>query len=210
LLAPRSASRKKTERQGGFRPQPYRQLASTLRAHGSDAEARQILIGMAEDRRKWGNLTWPSRFWERILWFTIRNGYQPLRAGLWLGLLWVIGFIAFGTGYQADVMVPSEGSAYQEFAASGRILGQYDPFCALAYSVDLSLPIISFGQKDHWHPIGPVVTTSGAQQASQHSWPYALFGRRVSLVLGDLIGVPRRSPMFCNSIDGCILLWGGF
>jgi hypothetical protein len=166
---------KEAERQGQFRPQPYRQLATGLRAQGSEAEAREILIRMAEDRRKWGNLSWPLRFWQRVLWSTIRNGYQPLRAGLWLGLLWVIGFIAFGMGYQAHVMVPSERFSYQEFEKGGTIAGQYDPFCALAYAIDLSLPIISFGQKDRWHPIGTAVTTASVVQTSQHSWPYSIF-----------------------------------
>jgi hypothetical protein len=36
---------------------------------------------------------------------------------------------------------------------SGKPLpGQYDPFCALVYAVDAGLPIISFGQRDRWHP----------------------------------------------------------
>ena len=42
----------KKERRGFFRPQPYRQLVSVLRAQGLDAEATEIKIGMAEDRRR--------------------------------------------------------------------------------------------------------------------------------------------------------------
>jgi hypothetical protein len=63
-----------------FRPQPYGQLASALRAQGLDADAKAVLIGMALDRRKWGGLR--SRAWQWVLWATIRNGYQPIPAGI--------------------------------------------------------------------------------------------------------------------------------
>jgi len=128
---------------------------------------------MADDRRRWGDLSRPSRLWQWILWHTIRNGYQPLRATLWLGVLWVIGFFGFGLGYQAHVMVPSERFAYDDFVKTGTVVGQHDPFCALAYSIDLSLPIISFGQKDRWHPMGTDTSASRFAQAGQHSWLYS-------------------------------------
>ena len=139
------------ERRGRFRPQPYRQLAGVLRAQGLDAEAKEVLIGMAQDRRRWANLGTLSRFWQLILWITIRNGHQPLRAGLRLLILWLVGFLAFGLGYQMQVMAPSERFAYDGFA-QGALPGHYEPFCALVYSIDTSLPIIGFGQKDRWHP----------------------------------------------------------
>jgi hypothetical protein len=138
-------------RRGRFRPQPYRQLAGVLRAQGLDAEAKEVLIGMAEDRRKWADLGKLSHFWQWVLWITIRNGHQPLRAGYGLLTLWFVGFLAFGLGYQMQVMVPSERFAYDGFA-QGVLPGQYEPFCALIYSIDTSLPIIGFGQKDRWHP----------------------------------------------------------
>ena len=49
------------------------------------------------------------------------------------------------------MMVPSERFAYVGFAR-GALPGQYAPFCALVYSIDTSLPIIGFGQKDRWYP----------------------------------------------------------
>ena len=139
------------ERRGRFRPQPYRQLAGVLRAQGLDTEAKAVLIGMAQDRRKWANLGTLSRFWQFIMWITIRNGYQPQRAGYGLLVLWLVGFLAFGLGYQMQVMAPSERFAYDGFA-QGALPGYYEPFCALVYSIDTSLPIIGFGQKDRWHP----------------------------------------------------------
>jgi hypothetical protein len=141
----------KAKRWGQFRPHSYRQLAGVLRAQGFDAEAKAVLIGMAQDRRRWANLGRLSRFWQLVLWITIRNGHQPLRAGSWLLVLWLVGFLAFGLGCQMQVMVPSERFAYDDFV-KGVLPGYYPRFCALVYSIDTSLPIIGFGQKDRWYP----------------------------------------------------------
>ncbi len=143
------------ERRGRFRPQPYRQLASVLRAQGHDAEAKAVLIGMAKDRRKWAELGRASRAWQWALWITIRNGHQPLRALYPLLILWAIGFLAFGWGYQKHVMAPSDRFAYEELAHGRPLPGQYEQFCALVYAVDTALPIISLGQRDRWHPSAP-------------------------------------------------------
>ena len=156
------------KKKGGkeYRPQPYRQFANSLRTHGHDAEARACLISMAKDRRIRANLSWPSRAWQWALWHTIRNGHAPLRALYFLLGLWAIGFVAFGWGYQKHVMEPSDRYAYQSFAHGKSVPGQYDPFCALVYAVDLILPIISLGQRDRWHPRAPPTTiaqTTAAQ-----------------------------------------------
>ncbi len=140
-------------RRGQFRPQPYRQIANVFRAHGLEAEAKAVLIGMARDRRRWSDLDRRSRAWQWVLWVTIRNGHQPLRAFYGLLILWVVGFLAFGWGYQANLMLPTERFAYNDVAAGNPLPGQYDPFCALVYAIDTSLPIINFGQRDRWHPM---------------------------------------------------------
>ncbi len=144
---------KPEEKQGryGFRPQPYHQCANTLRAQGLDKEAKSLLIGMAVDRRKFGGLNWLSRAWQFILWASIRNGYQPLRALVLLVVLWVIGFFVFGMYYQGHYIVPSDNTAFEVFMKNGEVAGSYEPFCATIYAVDTSLPIISFGQRDKWH-----------------------------------------------------------
>lgn len=157
---------------GQFRPQPYRQFANSLRAHGHDAEARACLIRMAEDRRKFANLGLASRAWQLVLWTTIRNGHQPLRALIFLFGLWAIGFVAFGWGYQKHVMEPSDKYAYDDLTQRKALPGQYDPFCALVYAVDSILPIISLGQRDRWHPRAPPTT---APQTTEHGSLYGFF-----------------------------------
>jgi hypothetical protein len=148
----RNLPKARTERRGRFRPQPYQQLAQVLRADGRDGDARKVMISMAVDRRKWGGLGWwaGKRHW--VLWALIGNGYAPLRAVWWLLVLWLAGFLAFGAGYQARLMVPTEQRAHSEFVPKGSAPGWYEPFCALTYAVDTSLPIISLGQRERWHP----------------------------------------------------------
>jgi hypothetical protein len=163
------------DQRGKFRPQPYRQLAGVLRAEGRDAEAKDILIGMAKDRRKWADLRCHSRFWQWVLWKIIRNGHQPLRAFVWLLVFWVAGFLLFGWGYQAQAMLPSDRFAYDDLAHGKPLPGQYDPFCALVYAIDTSLPIISFGQRERWHPRAAPTPDAAIAQPETHEWAYRFF-----------------------------------
>jgi hypothetical protein len=144
----------KTATSTQFWPQPYRQLAAVLRAQGLDRDAKTVLIEMARDRRKWAKEGSRLRQW--LLWVTIRNGYQPIRAGLLLIVLWIVGYIAFGIGYNVRAMVPTDKDANPTiFMATGRVPINYEPFCAASYTIGASLPIISFGQREKWHPAVP-------------------------------------------------------
>ena len=152
---------KRTERVGAFRPQPYRQLASVLRAQGNVEEARDVLIGMAVDRRRWAALPPTARAWQLLLWAWTRNGFRPLYALVPLGIWWLVGFLMFGLGYQAHIMRPLDRAAAEAFAQEGRVGDGYESFCALAYAVDSSLPIVSFGQRERWHVAVPVKPDQG-------------------------------------------------
>jgi hypothetical protein len=135
-----------------FRGRPYRQLAAVLREMQADEnEAAKILIAMADDHLKFGELKRLARSWQWILGRSIGYGYAPFRALRCLIYLWLFGFVVFGYGYQMRVMVPSERSAYEGFV-EGALPSSYTQFCALVYSIDTSLPIIGFGQKDRWNP----------------------------------------------------------
>jgi hypothetical protein len=165
------------KRNGEFRPQPYRKLAEVLRAQGHDDDAKKILIGMAEDRRKWGGLSRWSRGWEWILGATIDYGYRPFRAGIWLLVLWLIGLLLFWAGYWAQVMVPSNKDAFAEFAVHGVVPGWYEPFSSLIYAVDTALPVISFGQRDRWLPAGHPCGTPSSWDPNQITCRPELKGR---------------------------------
>jgi hypothetical protein len=105
----------KAQRAGSFRPQPYQQLAQVLRAQGHEGEALDILVGMAEDRRKYGGLGLWSWFWTLVLWHVLRNGYRPLRAICWLLVLWLANGVVFGVGYDAGLIGPTDQKAFRGF-----------------------------------------------------------------------------------------------
>jgi hypothetical protein len=150
------------DRRGTFRPQPYRLLAQTLRAQGDENDARWFLIRMAEDRRKYAQLGWPTRFWSWLLWHIMRNGYRPLQVILWLFVLWIVSGVVFGTGYELGLMGPTDEKAYNAFVANHGVPPPWYPsFRAPVYAIDISLPIISLGEREKWQPLAePVVPTT--------------------------------------------------
>ena len=52
-------------------------------------------------------------------------------------------------------MVPTDKDAFAEFRATGRAPTYYPPFSPLIYALENSLPLIKFGQDDHWQPADP-------------------------------------------------------
>jgi hypothetical protein len=163
-------------RRGLFRPQPYKHLAGVLRLQGHDAEAKSVLIGMAIDRRKWGGLGLPSRVWQWILWAIIGNGYQPVRAGLSFFVLWLVGTIVFSAAYDVGAMAPTETKARDEFLRDQPGLKNYEPFIPILYAIDLSLPIINFGQKDKWQPFFATDLSAAARPNTQNKSPKSVCG----------------------------------
>ncbi len=135
-----------------FHPQPYRQLAKVLREQGHDDDAREILIALADRRRQNGGLSWQSRIWAWILKFTMAYGYRPFRALWFIGLFVMLGFIVFGSAYRQGEIVPSEKDAYAELK-HGPLPGYYEPFCALAYAVDVFVPVTDLKQRNQWIPV---------------------------------------------------------
>ena len=136
-----------------FRAQPYEQLATVLRKSGHDADAKKILIAKEKDRINLAKLSFFERLWRRFLGLTIGYGYRPWRA-FWIGLVVVaLGWLLFGVGFRADVMVPSNKEAY----VSGdygerRVSEDYPKFNALVYSLDMFVPLVNLHQASYWFP----------------------------------------------------------
>ena len=142
-----------SDRRGRFRPQPYRQLAQALRAEGHDSEARQMLVGMALDRRKYAVLNRRTWLFAFLLWHTTRNGYRPLRAIMVLAVVWALGFGLFWLGDCYALMGPTDRTAFTELDQGKALSPSYPPFNPLVYAIDISLPIISLGERDKWQPL---------------------------------------------------------
>src|SRR3954471_5810988 len=120
----------------GFRPQPYEQLAGWLRQIGREDLSRKCQLAKQRARRR--SLNPLSRTWGMLLDWTVGYGYRPWISGLWLALL-----VALGTG----------GFSLRHPLA-GRAARARPHFHAFVYTLDLMLPLETFGQRSAWDPSG--------------------------------------------------------
>ncbi|MFF3453863.1 oxidoreductase [Streptomyces sp. NPDC002730] len=118
-----------------YLPQPYEQLAATYRRLGHEDEARTVLLAKQRHRRT--TLPRHTRLWGYIQDAAVGYGYRPLRAGLWLVALLSIGAVVFG------LHPPGPLEA-----------GKAPAFNAVFYTLDLLLPVITFGQEGAFAPEG--------------------------------------------------------
>ena len=140
------------ERPDRFRPEPYRQLAKVMRDQGKSDDALEVLIGLEDDRRRYGGMGLPARLWAFVLKWTIAYGYRPLRALWFITAFVLVGFAIFGAAYRSGAIVPSDQETYNRFAGS-KPIPYYESFCAIVYAFDTFVPIIDLGQRSKWKPV---------------------------------------------------------
>ncbi|CAM5537928.1 Oxidoreductase OS=Streptomyces tendae OX=1932 GN=GUR47_27220 PE=4 SV=1 [Streptomyces tendae] len=121
---------------GDYLPQPYEQLAATYRRLGHEDEARTVLL--AKQRHRRATLPAHTRLWGHAQDLSVGYGYRPLRAGLWLLALLACGSLYFALHTPAPLDP-----------------GKAPPFNAVFYTLDLLVPIITFGQEPAFAPHGP-------------------------------------------------------
>jgi hypothetical protein len=117
----------------GFRPQPYEQLAALYRRLGSDADARRVQLEKLRRNRR--ELRWPTRILGHLLDSTVGYGYRPWRAALWLVLMLGLGTAVFTAWPPVSTGTPRH-------------------FDAVVYTLDLLVPISTFGLRDTFAPVG--------------------------------------------------------
>ncbi|WP_441246624.1 oxidoreductase [Kitasatospora sp. McL0602] len=115
-----------------YQPEPYEQLAGTLRRAGRDEDAREVLY--AKQRRRRATLPLPGRLWGRVQDAAVGYGYRPGRAALWLVAAWALG-AAYFSGHQPPPLKADE-------------VPTWDP---MLYSLGKVIPVINLGQ-DGWNP----------------------------------------------------------
>ncbi|MEU6915244.1 oxidoreductase [Streptomyces olindensis] len=120
---------------GGYLPQPYEQLAAAYRRLGHEDEARTVLLAKQRHRRT--TLSAHTRAWGHVQDVAVGYGYRPLRAGLWLLALLACGALFF----HLHTPPPLEA-------------GKAPDFNAVFYTLDLLVPIITFGQEPAFAPHG--------------------------------------------------------
>jgi hypothetical protein len=120
----------------GFRPQPYEQLAEYCRRIGREDLARKCQLAKQRARRRYLNPI--SRTWGVLLDWTVGYGYRPWISGLWLALLVALGTTVFSLHHPLTIRQPDERPHFHAFV----------------YTLDLMLPLESFGQRSAWDPVG--------------------------------------------------------
>jgi hypothetical protein len=134
-----------------YHPRVYEQLIAVYRRAGHDADARRVGIAkqrarqaaVVEDlgqRKRWkwpiGAFLW--RVWSGFLGLTVRYGYHPWLALVWLVGLWVATWLLF--------WVADAGAAMTQIRESG------PEFAAWLYSLDVVIPLIDLGHENFWQP----------------------------------------------------------
>ena len=155
------------ERQPGFRPQPYEQLARTLRHMGHDRDARKIAMAKQDALRRQtkGRMGW--KLWHLLLKGIIGYGYEPWRALIPLTVLFVVGTVVFSAARSFDAMTPPNterpiapsvgnvvGTTPQDATAvsARKCTVAYPCFVPVVYALETMVPLVDLQQKKYWLP----------------------------------------------------------
>ncbi|MFH0515864.1 membrane-associated oxidoreductase [Streptomyces sp. M41] len=118
-----------------FDPHGYEQLTASYRRTGDEHAAR--LVQLAKQRRHRTTLPWYGRLWGHVQDVTVGYGFRPMRALGWLLSLLAVGSVAFAL--HAPPPLKADEAP------------QFNP---VFYTLDLLLPVISFGQEPAFAPAG--------------------------------------------------------
>jgi hypothetical protein len=132
-----------------FRPQPYIQLARSMRAAGYDTTAKDVLVHLERNRTRYSDYDAGRQFWRWLLDATIRYGYSPFKP---VGILLVWAFVCswiFQTAFDNGRIVSiKELQATSSSGSSPRSPGiSFNP---LIYAIDTLVPIVDLNQKKNW------------------------------------------------------------
>ncbi|MFH8614905.1 membrane-associated oxidoreductase [Streptomyces sp. NPDC017979] len=120
---------------GQYEPHGYEQLTAAYRHVGDDDAARAVQL--AKQRRRRATLNWYERLWGHVQDTTVGYGFRPVRSAVWLLVLTTVGAIAYGLRHPRPVKADEAPD--------------FNPFF---YTLDLLLPIVSFGQEAAYVPDG--------------------------------------------------------
>jgi hypothetical protein len=129
------------EKGDSYLPFTYEQLTAAYRRIGDDDAAR--LVQLAKQRRRRRTLPWYGRLWGHLQDIAVGYGFRPLRAGGWLLSLLAVGSVAYGL-HHPPPLKPAEAPGFNP----------------VFYTLDLLLPVISFGQENAFAPKGGYQTLS--------------------------------------------------
>ncbi|MEO1656169.1 MAG: hypothetical protein AAFR65_00480 [Pseudomonadota bacterium] len=148
-----------------FNPQPWRQLAKTLRRMGYDDDARRVRIAQRNIYRACKECPWWTSGGYWLLDILGGYGLRP-----WRTFFWSLGFIIASWGifalphcaqqgcFDGAAYIPIAGAPLQTTSEVDKTLAltttletsTYPKFDALLYAIDVFIPLIEFGITDLW------------------------------------------------------------
>ena len=111
------------------------------------------MIEMENSRLRCGGLGPGLKLWWWMLRATVGYGFRLAQAIPYALHLLVVGVLLARLSYKNGTMVPTEEKTYQYFAShplEPRVPAYYPSFRSTLYALDTVVPIVSFGQRDHW------------------------------------------------------------
>ncbi len=134
-----------------FRPQPWEQLITVLRAMGHPGEARAVAVEKQRRLRKAGRLPRGARPFHWLYGALVGYGYRPLRLVGVTAAVWLLCAAAYWWAANPDPPDPHliAPPSRQANAAAP----DYANFVPLIYSADVLLPVVDLGYKDEWQPV---------------------------------------------------------
>jgi hypothetical protein len=170
-------------------PRAYLQLVRVWRNAGDETAAKKMAMERFNSKldRDGTDFSYKAARWPLRL--TIGHGYSPFRA-VGIGIVLVlITWVLTACARDSDQLVPTHPPAGSSLKAS-RCTETQDHPCLepFLYALDLSVPVVNFGQRDAWHP---------GQKAGEfyRVWTtlmIALGWVLASLIVAGMSGIVRR------------------
>ena len=143
-----------------FRPQPWEQIASVLRATGHTQEARALAIAKQHRLRRSGKIARGVRAFHRAYGLLVGYGYKPFRlltvtAVVWLtcaGIYWA-GVNPTWYGATTPSLAPVSSQSTLPTQANRFEEDGYYHFDALVFSADILIPVVDLGYASEWRPV---------------------------------------------------------
>lgn len=208
------------------RPQPWLQLIRVLRDMGHPDAARAVAMAREVQLRRSGRvgaamprgLRWLARLCHATFGALAGYGYRPVRLVLAMAVAWLVCGAVYEGAAGAGLIAPTQALLFDpvrvapcrgEAGAAGRpdrparwtdceaLQREYPRFSAMAYSLDLLLPLADLGQARHWMPVRSA-ERHGLQLAQADvlrwlTWLEGLFGWLAGLLLAaSLLGLTQR------------------
>ncbi|MBC8038849.1 MAG: hypothetical protein H7X89_16720, partial [Rhizobiales bacterium] len=197
-----------------YRPQPWIQLASTLRAMGHLKDARGVAIAQQYQLREAKRVRRGELQLHYFFGLFSRFGYHPLRLALWLCVPWILASLLFWIAVNPEIRPWPDSTGYwieptrqvPDFECLARHAGEvpgprclrtpsYSEFFPPAHAADTLLPIISLGYKASWQPV--ITDAKGAYLAGGlvvqlTSWFLIIIGWIGGAMLAGAVGTLVR------------------